>query len=53
MEISDGSGVRNLQIVIDQAMPNFKEILKNGVDASFQFIGTLVKSIGSKQPIEL
>ena len=53
MELADGSGVRTLQIVIDQAMPNFDEILKNGVDASFQFVGTLVKSPGSKQPIEL
>ena len=53
MELGDGSGVRTLQIVIDKAMPGFEEVLKNGVDASFMFVGTLVKSIGSKQPIEL
>lgn len=44
VELSDGSTIKNLQVVITDAIPNFEEITKANVGTSFHFTGTLIKS---------
>ena len=51
--LSDGSGPQNLQVVINTNVPNYAELEKQRAGSCFAFKGTVVKSPGSKQPIEL
>lgn len=52
-ELSDGSGPLGLQVVIDRDVPNYAELEKMRAGCSLGFKGTVVKSPGSKQPIEM
>lgn len=53
IELNDGSFFRNLQIVFDDSLANFSEIIKLGVSSAVTVTGELVESPGAKQPFEL
>ena len=53
IEINDGSFFKNLQIVFDDTLPNFQEIIKYPISSSLVIEGELVESPGTKQPFEL
>ena len=53
LDLNDGSTVKNFQIVVDKAVDNFNELLKEGIGSCIQFRGEIVKSPGNKQPIEM
>lgn len=53
IELSDGSSAANLQILLHDTLPNFKDILKQNVSASLRVTGTLVKSPAKGQAIEM
>ncbi len=53
IELNDGSFFKNLQIVFDDTLPNFAEVIKLGVGAAIIVAGDLVESPGAKQPFEL
>ena len=53
LELNDGSTVNTIQIVIDDALPNFAELVKLGVGAAVQAEGTLVLTPNARQPFEL
>jgi asparaginyl-tRNA synthetase len=53
IEVNDGSFLKNLQVVFEQNLSNFKEISKLSVSASIQIIGKLVATPQAKQPFEI
>jgi asparaginyl-tRNA synthetase len=54
LEVNDGSCLANLQIVINQELPNYEAILKQiNTGASVEVAGILVASQGKGQRIEL
>ncbi|MGE5528951.1 MAG: asparagine--tRNA ligase [Patescibacteria group bacterium] len=53
IEFNDGSFFKNLQIVFDEGLPGFQEVLKLGTGSAITAEGTLVESPGAKQPFEL
>jgi asparaginyl-tRNA synthetase len=53
IELTDGSTIKGLQIVVDKEIANFKDIEKEGIGSCFQIRGLVVKSPGDKQPIEI
>lgn len=53
IELNDGSFFKNLQIVYEEGLDNFKEVSKLGVGAAIRVEGLLVESPGAKQPFEL
>lgn len=54
MEVNDGSSMGNLQVVLDETIANYEEILKQlNTGASVEVSGTLVPSPGKGQRIEL
>ncbi|AWZ49692.1 asparagine--tRNA ligase [Clostridiaceae bacterium 14S0207] len=53
MEINDGSFFKNVQIVIDESISNFKEVIKLPICSSLSITGTVVETPGSKQPFEI
>ena len=53
VELSDGSCTKPLQIVIDQALPNFADFIKENVSACIKVRGTLVKSPAKGQFVEM
>lgn len=53
IEINDGSFFNNLQIVFDEKLDNFQEVAKLTLSSALHVEGTLVTSLGTKQPFEL
>jgi asparaginyl-tRNA synthetase len=53
IEINDGSFLKNLQIVFDNTLENFKEVSKLNVSASVKVTGKLVATPQAKQPFEI
>ena len=53
IEINDGSFFKNIQVVFDNKLSNFKEISKLPISSSLKVIGTLVKTPNAKQPFEI
>jgi len=53
IELNDGSYFRSLQVVFTDHLDNFKEIAKLSVGTALTVAGTLVESLGSKQPVEI
>ncbi len=53
IELNDGSFFRNLQVVFDDSLENFSQIVKLSVGSSIEIQGKLVESPGAKQPFEL
>ena len=54
MEVNDGSALNSLQVVLDESVPNYQDVLKLlNTGASVEVAGTLVQSPGKGQNIEL
>lgn len=53
IEVNDGSFFKNLQVVFDSKLENFKEISKLPISSSISVIGTLVETPDAKQPFEV
>lgn len=51
--LSDGTYFTPLQIVLDESLPNFKEIAHLNVGSAIEAEGTLVPTPGMQQPFEL
>ncbi|MHB1405428.1 MAG: asparagine--tRNA ligase [Desulfitobacteriaceae bacterium] len=53
IELNDGTFFNNLQVVFDENLINFKEIVKLTVSSAIAVEGVLAESPGAKQPFEL
>ena len=53
IEVNDGSFFKNIQVVFDNNLSNFKEISKLPISSSIKVIGTLVETPEAKQPFEI
>lgn len=53
VEINDGSFFKNVQIVFEDSLDNFKEITKLPISTSLAVEGTVVLTPDSKQPFEI
>lgn len=53
IELNDGTFFKNLQIVIDEDLENFKEIGKLALSSSIKVQGKLVETPGAKQAFEI
>ena len=53
IEVNDGSFFKNVQIVFDNNISNFKEVSKLPISSSIKVIGTLVLTPDAKQPFEI
>ncbi|MGM9972519.1 MAG: asparagine--tRNA ligase [Clostridiaceae bacterium] len=53
IELNDGTFFKNLQIVFDTKLTNFKDISKLPISSSIKVIGTLVETPEAKQPFEV
>ncbi|NKF08037.1 asparagine--tRNA ligase [Clostridium gasigenes] len=53
IEINDGSFFKNVQVVFDNKLENFKEISKLPINSSLTVIGTLIATPDSKQQFEI
>ncbi|MBD2464821.1 asparagine--tRNA ligase [Oscillatoria sp. FACHB-1407] len=54
VEINDGSSLAGLQVVLNQDLPNYSEMVRQlNTGASVEIAGTLVASLGKGQRIEL
>lgn len=53
IELNDGSTFQNLQVVCDEALPNFKEATKLTIGSAITVQGTIVLTPDMKQPFEL
>ena len=51
--LSDGTCFSNLQVVYDDKLNNFSEIVKYGVGCSLSIEGTVIETKEAKQPFEL
>src|SRR5580704_5923847 len=54
LEVNDGSTLSSLQIIVEQTVPHYAELIKQlSTGASVSVTGTLVESPGQKQKWEL
>ncbi|WP_300277062.1 asparagine--tRNA ligase [Peptacetobacter sp.] len=53
IELNDGSFFKNMQVVLDEKLENFKEIGKLPISSSILVEGELVSTEGAKQPVEI
>lgn len=54
IEVNDGSSLANLQVILDQDLPEYDTILKKlNTGASVEVAGVLVASVGKGQRVEL
>lgn len=53
IELNDGSFFKNVQIVFEESMDNFKEVSKLPICSTISVHGTLVLTPGAKQPFEI
>ena len=53
IELNDGSCFKNLQVVFDGDLENYKEIAKQNVGAALIVTGTVVLTPDAKQPLEV
>lgn len=53
IELNDGSFFKNIQIVFESDLANYKEITKLGTGSSVRVEGTVTESAGDKQPFEI
>ncbi len=54
LELNDGSTLSNLQIILNESLPNYSECLSSlSTGASVKAVGTLVSSPGQKQKWEM
>ena len=53
IEVNDGSFFKNIQVVFDEKIDNFKEVSKLPISSSITVVGTLVATPDAKQPFEI
>ncbi|WP_432405138.1 asparagine--tRNA ligase [Wukongibacter sp. M2B1] len=53
IELNDGSFFKNVQVVFEESLENFKEISKFTIASAVVIEGTLVATPGAKQPFEI
>ncbi|MDZ7543471.1 asparagine--tRNA ligase, partial [Clostridium perfringens] len=53
IEVNDGTFFKNVQVVFDNKLANFKEVSKLPISSSITVIGTLVATPEAKQPFEI
>ncbi|MCX7695002.1 MAG: asparagine--tRNA ligase [Caloramator sp.] len=53
IELNDGTFFKNLQVVFDEKLANFKEVEKLPISSSITVEGKLVETPGAKQPFEV
>ena len=54
LELNDGSSVSNIQIILNDSLPSYEELLQTiQTGACLRVSGTLVASIGGKQTVEI
>jgi asparaginyl-tRNA synthetase len=53
IELNDGTFFKNLQIVLDETVPDFREIVKVTLGSAIEVEGTLKLTPDAKQPFEL
>ncbi|SFC67381.1 asparagine--tRNA ligase [Clostridium uliginosum] len=53
IEVNDGSFFKNIQVVFDDKLGNFKEISKLPISSSITVVGALVATPNAKQPFEV
>jgi len=53
IELNDGSFFKNIQIVFESNLENYKEIAKLGTGSAVKVLGKVVESAGDKQPFEI
>ena len=53
IELNDGSFFKNIQIVFESNLENYKEIAKLGTGSAVRVEGKVVESAGDKQPFEI
>ena len=53
IEVNDGTFFKNVQIVFENKLENFKEVSKLPISSSITVIGTLVPTPEAKQPFEI
>ena len=53
IELNDGSFFKNVQIVFNDKLKNFGEIVKLTISSSIKVTGTLVITENAKQPFEI
>lgn len=54
VDVNDGSQFNGLQVIIDAALVNYEQLIKDlSTGTSVNIVGTLVKSQGKEQPFEL
>jgi asparaginyl-tRNA synthetase len=53
IEVNDGSFFKNIQVVFDDKLGNFKDISKLPINSSISIVGTLVATPDAKQPFEI
>ncbi len=53
IEVNDGSFFKNVQIVFEDSLENFKEIEKLSISSSITVEGEVILTLGAKQPFEI
>lgn len=53
IELNDGTFFKNLQIVYDDTLTNFKDVEKLPIYSAIRIVGTLVETPEAKQPFEV
>ena len=53
IELNDGTFFKNVQIVCEEALENFKEVVKTTLSSAIAVTGQLVHTPGMKQPFEI
>jgi asparaginyl-tRNA synthetase len=53
IELNDGSSFKNVQVVFNDKLPNFNDIVKLTISSSIKVTGTLVITKNAKQPFEI
>ena len=53
IELNDGSFFKNIQIVFEAELENYKELTKLGTGSAVKVLGKVVESAGDKQPFEI
>lgn len=53
IELNDGTYFKNVQIVFEEALSNFKEIEKASIGSSLKIVGTLILTPEAKQAFEI
>ena len=53
IELNDGSFFKNLQIVLDESVPDFREVVKVTLGSAIEVEGTLKLTPEAKQPFDL